>query len=298
MSEQDEGPAPPPEDPAKGGGFEVEPADEAPLPAPTVDDAPDEPEPELVEEADTRTVAERAGEAVPTTPDALPPPEGWPAEMWRFPLRAPGPRLIAALVAVFVVLDLVAAFERVALLAYFGYVLLYVFCLRVQQGIVGTSAAGKDTARGWQSALEFDYGVLRKVAGYLVLWALGFALPMLVCAWFSRPGLGVLIAAAASPYLAVVTLGWALNDGSLKLPWNALAWLARRPIAFLVGTLGWWALWYSQVAVLHLAEQGPGVVFVASLGLRAAALYLLLVSARALGVAGRSWTRWGYQDPA
>lgn len=282
-------------------GFELEPeSDEAPpaperfapapVPTPSVPVDPAGRVPR--DEPDTRTVAERAGTAVEATPDALPPPPDWPAEAMAFPLRTPGPMFFAGVGGAFVVADLLGAVSYLAFPMRVLIVLFWVCALRAQAAVIGQSAAGKDVPRGWMDALQLDMSELSVLARFVVLYAAAFVLPNLLAAFLEQPGF-VWVAVLLSPYLAVAALGWALGDPSLKWPWKALGWLARRPLAFVVGALGWWALWYGQIWIDETTL--PARVVVSPVA-RGAALYLLLVSARALGVAGRSWTPWGFQE--
>ena len=280
-----------------GGGFELEPEEERPppkvdAPAGRPPPAPAIRVPTREDEPGARTVAERRGTAVEATPDALPPPPDWPREMFSFPLRKPGPAIFAGIGGTFVLADLVGALPDLAFPARILVVLTWVCALRVQAKVIGQSAAGQDRPVRWHDALQLDMQGLTPLARYMAVYVLCFVLPNMLYAWLDTHA-GTLVALGASPLLAVVTLGWALGDRSLKWPWNTLAWLVRRPFEFVVGALGWWALWYGQLAID--ATDLPLRVVV-SPAARFASLYLLLVSARAIGIAGRSWTPWGYQE--
>ena len=289
------------DEPENGGTFELEPEEDRPPPAPSVP-ARSTPMPAVPldtpagepEGPDERTLAERKGTAVPTTTDALPAPPGWPGELVSFPLRPPGPTFLCAMGGSFVIVDLMACFTFLVFPAFVLLILMWVFCLRAQQGVIGKSAAGKDSPIGWLNALELDYGALRQMWVFGLVFIVLFLSPLaLAMKWLP----GTTIALVLSPYLAVAMLGWSLGDHTLVRPWKALPWLARRPLEFVVGTLGWWALWYGGALIGPAYEHGPPAVLMASAAVRAATIYLLLVSARAIGVAGRSWTPWGFQEP-
>ena len=55
----------------------------------------------------------------------------------------------------------------------------------------------------------------------------------------------------------------------------------------LAGSLAWWGLGTTEVAMDALADSGQGATIPAAIALRAASVYLLMVSARVLGVLGR-----------
>ena len=280
-------------------GFELEPEDERPLPEPAAP-APSSKPPghdTSLEGADpedaNRTVKERRGEAVPIYQGAVPVPPRWPAEIVSFPLRPSGPSLIAGLGTAFVALDLLFVFgPSLAFVAFLALSFPLVFALRVQQAIVGQVAAGKDAPAGFDAALELDHAAVWGVTRFGALLGLLFLAPLLLSGWWPA---AKWIAVLASPYLSVAMLGWALGDPTLARPWNALAWLARRPVCFAVGALGWWALAGGWAVMFALARSNPVGAAVASLIVRPAAVYLILLSARAIGVAGRSWTPDGYR---
>ena len=288
-------------EPETGGGFELEPEEDRPRPKPPITDPPpapaahvELPSHEGEPEPDARTLAERKGSAVPTTPDALPPPPNWPGEVFSFPLRKPGRSFFVGVGGAFVLADYLSAAGPLLFVSYVLWVVIWVCALRAQAAVVGQSAAGKDGPVGWQSAMELDFTGLSATARFVVFYVLGWILPFWLARLFGLDG-AVWVAVVLSPYLAVLMLGWATGDRTLKWPWKALAWIARRPLEFLVGALGWWALWYGQQLIMF---QPLPLLLVLSPIIRFASLYVLLVSARAIGVAGRSWTPWGYQDPA
>lgn len=284
-----------------GDTFELEPEEEraAPkvdLPAARSIPGPAVPLPSHDEEPATQTVAERKGTAVDSTPDALPPPANWPREMFAFPLRNPGAAFFAGIGGTFVLADWLGTVPELYFPARVLIVLTWICALRVQAKVIGQSAAGQDRPVRWHDALQLDTRDLSPLSRFLAVYVSCFVLPQALLLWLDTSA-GVWIALLLSPVLAVVMLGWALGDPSLKWPWNALEWLARRPLEFVVGAAGWWALWYGQLAVDASAAPWR---FALSPLVRFASLYLLLVSARAVGVAGRSWTPWGYQaaEPA
>lgn len=288
-------------EPVNDGDFELEPEEERPRPPASVPAGspppPRDPAPVVHtddEAPDERTLAERKGTAVPTTPDALPPPPNWPAEMFSFPLRKPGGSFFFGVGCAFVLADYLSAAGPMLFVSYVLWVLFFVCALRAQAAIVGQCAAGKDRPVGWQSAMELDFTGLSTTARFLVFYFLGWILPFWLARFFGLDG-AVWVAVAFSPYLAVLMLGWATGDRTLKWPWKALEWIVRRPLEFLVGALGWWALSFGQSLIMF---KPLPLLLVLSPIVRLASLYVLLVSARAIGVAGRSWTPWGYQDPA
>ena len=66
--------------------------------------------------------------------------------------------------------------------------------------------------------------------------------------------------------------------------------MGRRPLACLAGSVGWWVLVLVEWSLAAFAEQGLGLLALLSIVLRCACFYALLLSARALGVLGRTWT--------
>ena len=107
---------------------------------------------------------------------------------------------------------------------------------------------------------------------------------------FGNTVLGLVLVCAGSMYAAVVALGAALGDPSLKYPWNAFGWMGRRPLSCLAGSVGWWVLFLAEWSLGSLSDPGLGLLAFLSLVLRAACFYALLVSARAIGVMGRAWS--------
>jgi hypothetical protein len=167
--------------------------------------------------------------------------------------------------------------------------MLLVYALRAQFHVIGTSAAGRDRPEGWREALAFDWDELRVYWRTLLFFA-GALLPGSLLWIFEVVTPGVLLLVLGSMYASVVALGAALRDPRLKWPWGALRWMATRPLHCLAGSLGWWVLFGSEIALSRLLAEGPVVYGFVSLVLRAACLYALLLSARALGVMGRAWT--------
>ena len=263
--------------------FELEPETPAPerkLPAPLPDDPP---EPVDISDVDTRTVAERKGEERPVgATEALGNPPDWPKEALAFPLRKPGPGFMCFAGALLFALDLLVMFEQVRWLGWALQLFALVFILRAVFAVIGSTAAGRDEPYGWVKALQFDgddvFPWLRTVVWFAVCLLPG---PILLA--FDQTGLGYTLLVLGSMYASVVALGDGLGDPSQRMPWNAVRWLTTRPLHCLVGSVGWWAL------VPQLDGSGVGYVL-SALALRAAGAYLLLVSARVIGVMGRSWT--------
>lgn len=240
-------------------------------------------------EVDERTVSERAGRAIPRGTDVLEDPAGWPAEALQFPFRPPGPTFMAVGFSALFLFDLVGMAGGPLFLSWIAKFVVVAYLLRGQFHVIGTSAAGRDEARGWEKALHFDRDDLVQFAWTLLAFALALA-PGALLYVFERMVPGILLLVLGSMYASVVALGAALQDRRLKWPWHALAWLARRPVLCLVGALGWWTLWMGEVAVNALGDQGVILAGFVALVMRAAGMYALLVSARAIGVMGRTWT--------
>jgi hypothetical protein len=251
-------------------------------------------------EVDTRTVAERRGEAVGVETGAREPPPGWPLEALAFPWRRPGWALILGSAAVWTALDVLCLVEPVAALGYLLKLLLLPFFLQWFLHVVGQSAAGYDRPAGWLAAMELDRDRVVGLGRLLVVAAL-LAVPPLVAGKVGRDGLAVVLLVVGSLWLSAGALGQALGAPGLLWPWNALAWVGRRPLALLVGASAAWAIVLAEIAVKTLGEgagtpagEGGGGLSIGSaiacLGIRLALFYVWLVAARALGVAGRSWT--------
>lgn len=266
--------------------FELEPEEERPekaRPLPPVYDDP--PEPVEASDVDARTVAERRGEELPVgATEALDTPPGWPREVLGFPLRKPGPGFLLFVGGTLFALDLLVMIDQVRWLGWALQIFAMLFIVRAMFRVIGSSAAGRDEPVGWVKALEFDaddlFPYLRTIA-----WLVMLLVPGLVLLAFDQTGLGWTWLVLGSMYSSVVALGAGLGDASIRLPWNALRWITTRPLHCLVGSLGWWAL-------LQPVVTGHGAVaqVLSALCLRAVGAWLLLVSARVIGVMGRSWT--------
>jgi hypothetical protein len=280
-------------DPKGNDPFELEPEDDgqAPKPLPSLGSEPDLPEVVVEEpEIDTRTVAERKGAATPRgAVERIPVPPGWPAEAFQFPLRKPGPALFVMGVLTLFLLDLLGLSEAVRFPGWMLKLMLLVFVLRAQFQIIGTSAAGRDGPYGWRAALAFDWDDLKLYWRTLLFFA-GALLPGTLLWVFEVAAPGVALLVLGSMYAAVVALGAALKDPRLKWPVGAIKWMSTRPLHCLAGSLGWWTLLGSEIALHHLVTQGAVVYAFVALVLRVGCLYMLLLSARAIGVMGRAWT--------
>lgn len=243
-------------------------------------------------EVDTRTVAEKRGQAVAVVAGAREPPPGWPLEALIFPLRRPGWALVLGAAVAWTLLDVLCLVPPIAVLGYLLKLLLLPFFLQWFLHVVGRSAAGYDQPAGWLTAMELDRDRVVGVGRLLVVAAL-LAIPAFVAHKLGRDVLAVILLVVGSVWVAAGALGTALGAPGLLWPWNALAWVGRRPLALLVGASAGWALVFAEVAVAALgaAEGGLSAGAVAAcLGLRLALFYVWLVAARALGVAGRAWT--------
>jgi len=126
--------------------------------------------------------------------------------------------------------------------------------------------------------------------GILLLAALVLAGPGIVADVLERPTLAVVLFLAGGLLLAAGALSQVVGDPTLMRPWNALAWIARRPLGLLVATAGWWAAGWTEIFVWWMRDLSVGWYLVATFGLRLVGMYLWLLSARALGVVGRSWS--------
>lgn len=239
------------------------------------------------EGVDTRTFAEKRGRAVAVVAGRRPPPSGWPQEALAFPLRRPGPRTIVGAGVLLVLLDLAWRWNLfVGLLLQLAVL---PFLLRWQLHVASTTAGGRDAPPGWGGAMEMSREHVRGL-GVLLLVAAVLLAPGLLALHWDRPGLAVILFLAAGLWLAAGALGQAVGDARLLRPWHALSWIARRPLGLLVSTTGWWATGLVAWAMLALSDAPTLGFLAASLGLRVAMLYLWLLSARTLGVVGRSWT--------
>lgn len=271
-------------DPAEGNGKMVPEPAPAPAPAPKrVRDGDQD------GDVDTRTVAERKGEAAPRATEDLGDPPDWPQEASSFPMRPPGPAFMAFVIVPFFLLDLLGYVDAVRFLAWALKLLFLVFVLRAQLAVIGSTAAGYDAPKHWKNALQFDREDMKPYVWTIVLF-IGLHVPGVVLIWaFDLALVGIVLLVLGSMYASVVAMGAALKDPGLKYPWRAFGWLKRGPLHCLVGCLAWWALLGTEPALHGLSEQGLGLVAFVALALRAVCAYLLLVSARALGVLARAW---------
>ena len=240
-------------------------------------------------EVDSRTVAERAGEEVPRGSEDVPMPADWPGEALAFPFRAPGPGFILMGVVVLLPLDLMLVSSAVAFVGWVLKLLLILFVLRAQLLVIGSSAAGHDVPLGWRKALVFERDDLGAYARTVLLFVLLIAPGCFVLA-FGNVWLGMLLVAVGSMYAAVVALGAALQDRTIKRPWNAFGWIGRWPLYCVVGSLAWWLLVLTEWSLASSADQGLTLIAFLSVILRFAGFYALLLSARAIGVMGRAWS--------
>jgi hypothetical protein len=269
-----------------------------PPPEPFRDPPPPDPaEPEVAEkEIDERTVDERRGTAVERIAGARPPPPGWPSEALSFPLRGPGKATILGGAAVLAALDAIGWSPALRFPAWILKVGLWAYVFRWQLVQVGMSAAGRDEPTPWGRAQEGHVGGYADF-GKFMLWAAALLLPggivLLAPGWLGvvprSAVLGVVLFVVGSAWLAVVALGTALADPPMRRPWNALAWVFARPGPCLAGALGWWGILAAEplVGVVGRLDLAPAVL--AYFAVRVVNVYLLMLSARALGVLGRSW---------
>ena len=280
-----------------GNGFQVVPLPEtvpAREPAPEPPAAPSRPVVERPSRAfedeegvDTRTVAERRGDALPVVAGRRAPPEGWPGEAFQFPLRAPGPQTIVGAAVLLTVLDLAsrANFFLGLMLKLFALLLF----LRWQLHVASKTAAGHDEPAGWASAMDLSREKIRGV-GLLLVAALVLAGPGVVADVLERPGVAIVLFLVGGVLLAAGALSQVVGDTTLIHPWNALAWIAKHPLGLLASTAGWWAAGWTEIFIWWMRDTSTGLFIAASLGLRLIGMYLWLLSARALGVVGRSWS--------
>ncbi|MDJ0974043.1 MAG: hypothetical protein QNJ98_06250 [Planctomycetota bacterium] len=273
--------------------FELEDDDEAarparqPKPAPVYDDPP---EATYVEEpdVDTRTVSERLGKDRPRGDEVIGPPEDWPRESFSYPVRGKGITIMASVVLIMCPLDIMGAFGVARFPAWVLKLVALTFILRGQLRLIGSSAAGHDVPKGWEKALEFNSDAMKRWAAFMGMFM--FALVpgwVLIIVDLVEPGL--LVLGIGSMYVSVLALGGALEDPRLKLPWNAIPWMLRRPHLCVLGSLGWWALGLTEYALAKSYGSSLGWISIESVVLRVVNAYLVLWSARMLGVMGRSW---------
>ncbi len=91
---------------------------------------------------DARTVAEKLGKAVAVVAGTRPPPPGWPVEALTFPLRRPGPALIAGGAVSWVLLDSVTLLPALAFLGYLLKLIALPLFVRWQIHEASMTAAG------------------------------------------------------------------------------------------------------------------------------------------------------------
>jgi len=270
--------APPPPDEDEDGLVEIE------LP-PSYEEEP--------EAVDRRTVAEKRGRAVAVVAGRRPPPQGWPLEALAFPLRRPGPTTIVGAALLLLLLDLASRWNFfVGLLLKLA---LLPFLLRWQLCVASTTAGGHDAPSGWGRAMEMSREQIRGL-GVLLVAGLLLLAPGLLAGGFGRAGLAVALYLVAGLWLAAGALGQAVGDPRLLRPWHALWWGVRHPVGLLLATAGWWASGLVEWAVANLTDAPTGAFLAASVGMRVAMLYLWLLSARARGVVGRSWSPFRDRD--
>lgn len=279
--------------------FELEDEDDRlpPEPLPPPPGPPDDPvEPEQTvggsdadeDGVDSRTVAERLGTAAPRFRDRVPPPEDWPREAFLFPLRPPGPTNMAVGAGVMLLLDVMSTAEAGRFPAWMLKLVVLMFVLRGQLRVIARSADGRDDPSGWAGALAFDSDELRKYGGFIAFFACG-VLPGWALIAFGLVGPGIAVLAVGSMYVSVVALGAALADPGLKWPWRAPYWMVRHPVACIAGSAGWWVLGLTEVALSDVYAKGLLVTLVVAVPLRLLGMYALVLSARCIGVMGRSW---------
>jgi hypothetical protein len=252
------------------------PAEPKPKPKPEPARPASRPEPGE-EGVDTRTVAERQGRAVEGVSGARPPPPGWPREAFRFPLRAPGPVLIAGWGALLALLDGVGT-TPLWILVLFLKLPVLLFLLRWFLHEAGMSAGGLDRPSGIARVLELERQSLKQFGGIAVCVLLALA-PGAILLWREQVGWAIVVLLLGSAWLSTALLG-------------AAVWIVNRPLGLLAGASGLWAAVAAEVAAFSLANSSFLTATLAALSLRAAFLYLWLVSARAVGVLGRAWTPW------
>lgn len=240
------------------------------------------------DELDESTVAERLGMDTPRGTERIPNPANWPQEVLSFPFGKPGPAFIALGVAVLFVLDLFGAVPAFLFPSWVAKLLLLVYLLRAQFRVIGTSAAGHDSPRGWRDALAFDRDELKHYWRTMLMFS-GALAPGTLLFVFDHIGFGIFVLLVGSMYASVVAMGAALRDPALKWPWHAFAWMGARPLHCLVGSLAWWVLIGTELALHGLKGDGLVVIGFVSLALRFACLYLILACARVIGVMGRRW---------
>jgi|GEM_PF-3164500 len=244
---------------------------------------------------DERTFAEKHGQAVERVAGVRDHPPGWPLEALRYPVRGRGVALLLGATGALFALDLLGWPESLRFLGWLLKLPVLLFVVRWQLDLAGMSAAGRDEPVGWMRALALDRQGLNVYVRLLlwfgvtmlpsrVLWLLG---PRMFGFLPSTRALELVLLILGSAWLAVIALAIAVEEPRLKRPWVTLVWLVRRPFTFLVASLGWWGLGVTEVALSALAGSGEGSTLPAGVVLRAASVYVLMVSGRVLGVLGR-----------
>ncbi len=299
----------PPEKPGLGGSFELDeppPRPESASPSPIASREPAPPPPATLDAPprapagpdlviDERTFEEKHGQAVERVAGVRDYPADWPKEALSYPVRGQGVALLAGATGALFALDLLGWPDSLRFLAWLLKTPVLLFVVRWQLDLVGMSAAGRNEPVGWTRALSLDRQGMNVYVRFL-LWFCVTMLPSRVL-WLLGPSmLGVLSQTGAlevgllivgSAWLAVIALGTAVEEPRLKRPWVTVVWLVRRPFTCLAGSLGWWGLGVTEVAMSALAGSGDGATIPAGVVLRAASVYLLMVSGRVLGVLGR-----------
>ncbi len=242
-------------------------------------------------EIDDRTLAEKQGKERASALDVLPKPDGWPGESLVFPFRKPGPALLGALTVVMILLDVLGAFEGVRFLSWLFKVLAYAFVLGTQLAVISSSASGDDVPRVSNRASEkTDASSMRRYGffiGCCVIPLIAFAYLMQRFDWMLWSGLAAVVFLCL--YQSAWALGAALNDHRIKYPWHAIPMIFKAPLTCIVGALGLVGCLVAEWVHLSVNGNGLGQVLAASIPLRFVAAYLLVFSARWLGVLGRSW---------
>lgn len=241
-------------------------------------------------DVDKRTVRERMGVQTARGDKSLGPPENWPREAFRYPLSGKGPAIIVSIALVFCALDMLGTAGVARFPAWILKLLMLVFVLRGQLRLIGSSAAGHDVPKGYEKALEFSNDAMKRWAAFMGMFVLSLV-PGWALILFDRVEPGLLVLGVGSMYVSVVALGSALEDPRLKLPWNAIRWMAKNPLLCVVGSLGWWILGLSEYAISKSYGGNTALILFESVVLRLVDAYVLMFSARMLGVMGRSWKR-------
>lgn len=286
----------PPPSGSSGEGFELDAPNPQPARAPVPstagfleDDPADTAPPTSEDGVDTRTVAERAGTAVPAAMRAAQPP-GYPKEIWSFPFRRPGPLLLAGLAAGLLVLDLIGVYDSLRFMSWLLKGMALVAMARLQMVLVSRSAAGHDSATGWEKALDLGGDAWSRIAFFLI-WFLAPSLLVLCLYLFAWQHVVLLLLVLfALVVLPLAILATALGDRGILLPWRVVPWLRRGWMEILLAAGAWAFLIGAEWVVGHQQAAGQMMTLLVGVGLRALTAYLWLVAARALGVLGRSYT--------